>query len=331
MVTTSPRSAFSPLQSDTWEAVCRGRGKSTFSGVGTGWHALAILEHRRFGRYLYLPYGPVAQDAEALEQALRWARGVAHNQRAMFLRVEPPTAGPWYRSTLKVEVSRQAALLHHWGFVSAPADLQPRRTRCIDLRASDQEILGNMTGTNRTVYRSTAERGLEIRTSHDPKDMVHLTELIDRTAARQGFTPHAHTELAALAQATLPQGASTLFLAEHKNNVVSAVLAVDGGDMRIFAHGASDRDFSKLRAHQSLIVTAILDAKERGLLVADLYGIAPSDDPEHPWAGFSKFKASFGGYVVEHSGAWDFPVWPMAYHAMTGARRVIAAMRPSMR
>ncbi|MDO5619246.1 hypothetical protein [Kocuria sp.] len=45
----------SPLQSATWEKVCAARGKPTIRESGEGWDALAVLEERKLGRYLYLP------------------------------------------------------------------------------------------------------------------------------------------------------------------------------------------------------------------------------------------------------------------------------------
>ena len=37
------------------------------------------------------------------------------------------------------------------------------------------------------------------------------------------------------------------------------------------------------------------DAKEKGLKHVDLWGVAPEDQPDHKWAGFTAFKKSFGG------------------------------------
>ena len=46
----------------------------------------------------------------------------------------------------------------------------------------------------------------------------------------------------------------------------------------------------------------------------DLYGIAPDgSSPYHPWAGFTKFKRSFGGEDVTFGGSWDIPLQPVEY------------------
>jgi hypothetical protein len=37
-------------------------------------------------------------------------------------------------------------------------------------------------------------------------------------------------------------------------------------------------------------------------------GTAPTDDPEHKRAGYTRFKRSFGGQVKEHAGTWHLPI-----------------------
>ena len=109
--------------------------------------------------------------------------------------------------------------------------------------------------------------------------------------------------------------------------MISAVLTIDDGSARLFVHGASDPRHRKARAQQSLMVAAILDAREQGLEVADLFGIAPTDDPDHPWAGFTRYKASFGGHVLEHTGAWDLPLRPLPYRALR-VRQAVRGAHP---
>lgn len=311
-----------PLQGTTWRRVQEAKGRHVLAGEGDGWTAQAIVEERRLGRYLYCPYGPVARTDEAFDAALRWLFGQAQSSRSWFLRVEPPSPSGWLRQATDGELSRRRAILQSRGFRRAARDLQPVRTRCLDLSLDESELLGAMTGTNRTLHRSTAKRGLSIEASHDPHDVRHLVQLLSSTARRQDFRSRDSTHLTALAETALPTGTGTLFLARHGDQVVSANLAIDDGGVRMFLHGASDPAHRKLRAQQSLMVAAILDAREHHLEAADLFGITPNDDPGHPWAGFTRFKASFGGHLLEHVGAWDLPVRPTAYRALRAAQKI---------
>ena len=284
--------------------------------------AQAIVEERPVGRYLYCPYGQVARDNESFDAALRWLFTQARDTRSWFLRVEPPSPSGWFRQATDKEIFRRRTVLQSRGFRRAARALQPLRTRCLDLTVDEPELLRAMTGTNRTLHRSTAKRGLTIEASHDPGDIHHLISLLASTAQRQDFRSRDSTHLRTLAETTLPTGAGTLFLARQGDQVLSANLVIDDGGVRMFLHGASDPAYRKLRAQQSLTVAAVLDGRERKLEAADLFGIAPNDDPGHPWAGFTKFKASFGGHVLEHLGAWDLPIRPAAYHALRAVQRI---------
>jgi lipid II:glycine glycyltransferase (peptidoglycan interpeptide bridge formation enzyme) len=43
------------------------------------------------------------------------------------------------------------------------------------------------------------------------------------------------------------------------------------------------------------------------------WGIAPTDDPDHKRAGYTRFKRSFGGQVKEYAGMWDLPIHAVKY------------------
>lgn len=323
-----PRSA--PLQGDAWRRIQEAEGRRVLCGQGEGWSAQAIVEQRRLGRYLYAPYGPVARDDDAFAEAIGWLTLQARSTGSWFLRVEPPSPSGWLEGSTTEALGSRRDALSRSGFRRAAQDLQPLRTRALDLGFTEDALLQDMTGTNRTLHRSTAKRGLTIEASHRPEDVEHLQRLVAATAQRRGFRAHDQAHLETMARTSLPNGTGTLFLARKGDEVISAVLAIDDGGVRMFVHGASDPAHRKARAQQSLMTAAILDAREKGLEAADLFGIAPTDDPDHAWAGFTRYKASFGGHVLEHAGAWDLPIRPLRYRALRALQTVRAALRPRL-
>ena len=78
------------------------------------------------------------------------------------------------------------------------------------------------------------------------------------------------------------------------------------------------------------ITRALLDAHDAGIRTADLFGLAPPDEPNHPWAGFSAFKRSFGGEDVTHLGTWERDIVPGARRALE-AREHLAERRQTQR
>jgi lipid II:glycine glycyltransferase (peptidoglycan interpeptide bridge formation enzyme) len=55
------------------------------------------------------------------------------------------------------------------------------------------------------------------------------------------------------------------------------------------------------------------DARHAGAHTFDFWAIAPTDDPDHKLAGYTRFKRSFGGQVNEHAGTWDLPIHAVKY------------------
>jgi lipid II:glycine glycyltransferase (peptidoglycan interpeptide bridge formation enzyme) len=55
------------------------------------------------------------------------------------------------------------------------------------------------------------------------------------------------------------------------------------------------------------------EAKALGHEWYDLWGIAPPNQPDHPWQNFSAFKAKFGGVEVHSVPTLDFVYDPAAY------------------
>jgi lipid II:glycine glycyltransferase (peptidoglycan interpeptide bridge formation enzyme) len=53
----------------------------------------------------------------------------------------------------------------------------------------------------------------------------------------------------------------------------------------------------------------------------DLWGVAPADQPDHKWAGFTAFKKSFGGRGIAYPGTWDLPVRKVRYGSYQLARK----------
>ena len=55
------------------------------------------------------------------------------------------------------------------------------------------------------------------------------------------------------------------------------------------------------------------DARHPGAHTFDFWAIAPTDDPDHKLAGYTRLKRSFGGQVEEYAGTWDLPIHAVKY------------------
>lgn len=301
------------LQSDIWAQFQEANGHKVFKGQGDGWHYLAILEGGKTGRYLYTPYGPEANNSAAFDEAIADLKRVASENKCWFVRVEPTQSDIWGNQSGE-------AFLAARGFKLSPRQIQPAHTQMIDLTQSEDDLIKGMSSSNRNLHRNIHKKGVTFEKSQDPADIKILLKYLDETATRLGFNRQQDDYLAKVAEVLMPAGAATLFIAKVDGEPIGASLNYDSDDTRIYAHTATSFEHRKLKVGTPLLSYIMLDAKEQGLQQLDLFGIAPTDDPEHEWAGFTQFKKSFGGTSIAYPGTWDLPVSTPGYKAYQGIR-----------
>ena len=307
------------LQSPAWANFQRDLGRTVHERSGPGWSFLAIEESNPAGTLLYAPYGPVAASPAAFDAALAALTELARSCGAVFVRIEPVDAG--------FTAADSAAVLCARGLRPAPVNQQPERTWVVDLDRDFKDVLAEMKPVNRNLYRNIHKKGVTFRSSQDPEEISVLLGFLRLTAARSGFKPQSDDYLTQVARSLMPNGAATLFIAELEGEPIAAALAYDSADTRTYAHAALDDAHRKLSAGIPLLVTLMADARDKGLKQVDLWGVAPADEPDHKWAGFTSFKKSFGGHELAYPGTWDLPVRTVRYNGYQLARKGAQSLR----
>ncbi|MGP9503564.1 lipid II:glycine glycyltransferase FemX [Specibacter sp. AOP5-B1-6] len=310
------------LQTAIWAEFQRGLGKTVHEAEGPGWSFLAVEEKTPLGMYLYAPYGPCADGEPELAEALRALSALARSVRAHYVRVEPVAAG------LGADA---ATVLTAKGLVRAPADVQPHLSWKVDLREEEAELLKGMRSTSRNLYRNIHKKGVSFEISTDPADLPILLGFLAKVSGRADFTAQTDTYLTKAAEVLMPAGAAKLFIARLDGTPIAAALSYDTADTRVYAHAAADDAHRKLSAGIPLLVTMMLDAKAAGMAEFDMWGVSPEDEPDHAWAGFSRFKRSFGGAGVEYPGTWDLPVNRLMYNAYGFTRKSRTLLRGALK
>lgn len=292
------------LQSTAWQAFQEALGRTTFRQSGDGWEFLAFLEHGTGNTRLHCPYGPTASSPEAFAAAIDALTQLARQQQVTFVRIESPS--PEYNDTLTQLGWKRAAHIH----------INPERTSIVDLTQDEPQILTRMAQPVRSRWRNHQKKGMQIRQSTDPADIALFLRLIHEVSERTGMNPHSDAYYTTQAQTLFPLGAASLWYVTHNDVPIASAIFYDDDDTRYYAHAAasSNPEYRSLNAGTPLIAEALFDAKRRGLTRLDLCGIAPEGAPaSHPWAGFTKFKRSFGGDDLSYGGIWELPLQPAKY------------------
>lgn len=313
-------------QTKSWQHLQEDLNEQSFYEQGTGYSYLAIHKRTPVGSYLYLPYGPVAEDQKSFDKALKSLESLAKSVNAIFIRIEPQNR--------ELQLPNSAKKVKN---------LSPEATWILDLTPDKSEILTHFSQGTRTRYNTYAKKGIVVEKT---KDLDQIQRLVD-LQAKLFKTKHLTTYGEDYLKTELKQPFATLYLAKYvKENdqtdnqnppedgqILAASLFFDnildadaqGGQSnahpgarpvstRYYMQSAADPDFKKLPATVALLTTAIFDAKEQGIEHFDFWGIAPDGaDQSHPWYGFTEFKKSFGGRPVHYHGTYDLIMRPFRY------------------
>jgi lipid II:glycine glycyltransferase (peptidoglycan interpeptide bridge formation enzyme) len=303
------------LQSSHWAAFQSALGRQVFYAYGPSWQCLAIVEKSKTGTRLYCPYGPLAKSTKSLAETLQALRELAKQHNAVFVRCEP---------IAKVREMK----LYEFGLKPALKDIQPRLTWVQDLNRPHDDLLADMTATNRNLWRNHATKGLKLRASRQPQDVQFFIDFMREVASHNHILQHPDHYYQAMVGTLLPRGAGKIYLTEHNGKPIAAAICFDSPVTRYYAHAAAHFDARKLHPGTPLVAQMMFDAKEQGQKQFDFVGVAPADAPStHRWAGLTKFKKSFGGEYKPYLGTWELPVKSLQYGVYRAAYRVHKALR----
>jgi lipid II:glycine glycyltransferase (peptidoglycan interpeptide bridge formation enzyme) len=280
-----------------------------------------------------VPWGPElpegfpgeARNAALLELALA-VRAFLPKDTA-FIRFDPP----WYSEDTKVSdtlVSGAPGVTPPGPpFIRAGADVQPPDTVLIDLADPGEDLLAGMKPKWRYNARLALKRGVTLRRAGE-EGVEQFYALLKETAGRDGIAIHGIEYYRTLfSHDSAPAPDIRLYLAEHEGDVLAGIVTLFRGKEAVYLYGASSDKKRNLMAPYALQLKAMEDARAAGCEIYDLFGIPPTEDPDHPMAGLYRFKTGFGGRIIHRSGSWDMPYRPLAYRLFRTAETLRKTLR----
>ena len=288
------------LQSRAWARCQMRMGFQVAHGSGEGWMWLGILH--RFGPFarLYLPYGPQVRDAAALRAAVADARTAAAERRCTFLHFEP--CGDGARDVRALGARRVKAR-------------QPEYTWVIKLERSEDELRAALARGHRSRINAAPRKDIAIGSTTDIAEVSEFLGLLHQTYDRAHAPTYPDSYYRTVVDELTPTGEARLYFARHDGRALAGAIVIDFGDVRYYAWAgtSSDPEAGRRGAAPALVWATMLDARAAGKRWFDFWGVAPPNQPNHAWAGFTEFKRGFGGELLQRSGTWDIPVRPFAY------------------
>jgi peptidoglycan pentaglycine glycine transferase (the first glycine) len=267
---------------------------------GTGVAQAQVVYHRA-GPFITarVPRGPVitADDATLAGRLILELDRRAGARGAVSLTLEPARPLPF------------AGRFSDYGFVRGPARWYPARTVRVPL-VDDEALFRNMRSETRYEARVGVRRGLQIGpVPPSPENMATFYHLLEETSDRNAFFIEQESYYRDF-MATFGLNAR-LFFAVNDGDLAAAAILVMSGREGIYMFGASSTRHRVPGAAAGIQVSMMREARDRGCVVYDLWGI-PEHDPApttdghvraahgNDWSGLFRFKTGFGGEIVSY-------------------------------
>jgi peptidoglycan pentaglycine glycine transferase (the first glycine) len=282
------------LQSKEWLDFQKLLGRKTWQIEG-----ISTIRYNLPFKKSYL-YSPRCEGKFLSEKFLNEIKNIAKNENAIFLKVEP--------------IDFFGASLQKYGFIKSH-NIQPQKTLILDITKSEQELLEKMHPKTRYNIQLAQRKGVKFQTSIPRiQNFKDFWRLMEETTKRGGFRSHPKEYYRKLLEAPGVE----LFVAEFENKIIAANIVVFYNKQAIYLHGASDYEQRNLMAAPLLQWEQIKEAKKRGCIEYDFWGI-----DETKWPGVTRFKKSFHGKEIVYPGAFDLVFQPFWYKIYKIARKIL--------
>ncbi len=296
------------LQGEPWGLFQSALGNKTYTAHGSDWHWLAIARQRRYGSYLDVPYGPTIASKKALKHAIDELTTKGRALGATFVRIEPVG-----------DVT--SAQLRALGARPAEKNFQPQHTIIIDVTKPEAQLRAELFKGRKSALTKAVNSGVTLEMS-DASEIGDFLDMMHGIYDKKRIQPHPDSYYQQLVDNLHTPGVSRLYYATHGGKRVAAAITLSSPTTEYYLFAASHPEARDVEAASFLVWQIMLSAKERGLTRVDLFGIAPPNQPNHPWSGFTTFKKSFGGEAVERVGTWEIPLKPFKYGLLRAVKRL---------
>ena len=199
--------------------------------------------------------------------------------------------------------------------------MEPRNTLYVDLRPTEEEILAQMKPKGRYNIRVAQRHGVAIVEDTSERGLADFLRIYRRMSSRQGIEAKPASYFRDLISIASPLRQASLFFAEYRGRRLAAALVTYLGRKATYFFGGSLVLHRKVMAPYLLHFEIMRHAKARGCEWYDFWGIAPKDEPDHPWQDITAFKRKFGGVEVSLVPALDYVYDAAAYERYLAAEK----------
>lgn len=281
----------------------------------SGWKQFEIAQAsvlvKKVYKNLAMAYVPEVSDKDWKKWLPEFHEGMkelAKREKLIFAKLEV-----WEDSENKelIQLLKKNGLKKSFEFV------QPEHRRVIDISGTTEEILAQMKQKGRYNIKVAKKHGVEVEVRADLANLKEDTklayDLIAGTGDRKNFGVRQKPYFDDLIETLYKNNAGAVFIARYEGQPVVALIISFWDGVASYLYGGSSTEHKETMAPYLTHLEVIEEAKRRGCQVYDMLGAAPPDQPNHPYAGFARFKEQFGGSYVHLVGSFDLIFKPFWY------------------
>ncbi|MBR2855646.1 peptidoglycan bridge formation glycyltransferase FemA/FemB family protein [Candidatus Saccharibacteria bacterium] len=264
-----------------------------------------VVETAKRGRYMAIAGGPILDfdNRDLVNAAFQDIREQGLKAGCVFARVRPQ---------LKLS-SKSLALMAELGLKRAPMYLSVEFAGILDLNKSEEEILAGASQGFRRKLRKAAKNNIEISADTLDTSIDEFCRLEKLHAERQKYVAFSDDFLKKQFEAFREGGEVLIYTAKKDEEVLAQNFMIFYGPEASYHYGVSSQLGTKYSAAPLLHMEAMKEARARGCIRYNLWGIVEPDETSHRFYGVSEFKRSFGCSELRYTPAHDLVLKPLKY------------------
>ena len=264
-----------------------------------------VIETAKRGKHLAIAGGPILDfsDKKTVREVFKDMREVAEAEDCVFVRVRPQL--PLSDKSLK--------LMRELGLKKAPMYLSVEYAGILDLKKSDEDILADASQGLRRKIRKARKSEIEIKAETSEAAINEFCQLEKKHAERQKYVAFSEDFLKKQFEAFRAGGEVLIYTARLGKEILAMNFMIFYGPEASYHYGVSSELGTRYSAAPLLHLAAIDEARKRGCLRYNLWGIVGKEETDHRFYGVSEFKRSFGPEELKYTPAHDLILKPLLY------------------
>lgn len=264
-----------------------------------------VVETAKRGKYMAIAGGPILDwtDKKLVKEVFNDIREQGREAGCVFVRVRP-----------QLELSdKSLKLMADLGLKKAPMYLSVEFAGVLNLEKSEEEILAGASQGFRRKLRKAMKNEIEITAETSDEAIKEFCRLEKLHAERQKYVAFSGEFLKKQYEAFREGGEVLIYTAKKDGETLAQNFMIFYGPEASYHYGVSSELGTKYSAAPLLHMEAMKEARKRGCIRYNLWGIVEPEETSHRFYGVSEFKRSFGCEELRYTPAHDMILKPFAY------------------